>query len=92
VDAQTGQRRWKAGRYGHGQVLLLPEQSLLLVVTEEGQVVLVAANPERHQELGRFQAIQGKTWNHPAIAHGRLYVRNAEEMACCELKQIDTGR
>jgi hypothetical protein len=49
-------------------------------------VILVAADPEGHREIGRFQAIQGKTWNHPAIAHGRLYVRNAEEMACFELK------
>jgi hypothetical protein len=48
-------------------------------------VVLVAASPDSHQELARFQAINGKTWNHPAIAHNRLYVRNAEEMACFEL-------
>jgi outer membrane protein assembly factor BamB len=97
VDVQTGQRRWKAGRYGHGQVLLLADQGLLLVVSEGGQgkdaeVILVAANPEKHQELGRFQAIKGKTWNHPVIAHGRLYVRNAEEMACYELKPLTGGK
>jgi outer membrane protein assembly factor BamB len=87
VDAKTGKRRWKEGRYGHGQVLLLTDQPLLLVTAESGEAVLVAANPERHEELGRFQAINGKTWNHPVIAHGRLYVRNAEEMACYELAQ-----
>jgi hypothetical protein len=85
IDIQTGRRNWKEGRYGSGQVLLLGDQQLLVVVTDEGEVVLVAANPREHQELGRFQAIQGKTWNHPAIAHDRLYLRNAEEIACYEL-------
>ncbi len=74
VEAATGKRRWKAGRYGHGQVLLLADQKLLVVVTETGEVVLVSANPAKHAELGRFQAVAGKTWNHPVVAHGRLYV------------------
>jgi outer membrane protein assembly factor BamB len=85
VDLETGNRRWKKGRYGHGQVLLLVEQKLLLVTGENGEVVLLAANPRRHEELGRFQAIDGKTWNHPALVDGRLFVRNAEEMACYDL-------
>jgi outer membrane protein assembly factor BamB len=85
VDAQTGQRRWKDGRYGHGQVLLLAEPALLLVLSEQGEAILLKANPNAHEEVGRFKAIEGKTWNHPAIAGGRLYVRNAEEMACYRL-------
>jgi len=86
VDLQTGKRCWKEGRYGSGQVLLLGDQPLLVVVTDEGEVVLVAANPNEHQELGRFRAVEGKTWNHPVIAHGRLYVRNAQEIACYDLR------
>jgi outer membrane protein assembly factor BamB len=86
VDLETGKRRWKEGRYGSGQVLLLGDQPLLVVVTEEGQIVLVEANPEEHHELGRFQAVTGKTWNHPVVAHGHLYIRNAEEIACFELR------
>jgi outer membrane protein assembly factor BamB len=85
LDLKTGKRRWKDGRYGNGQVLLLADQPLLLVAAEKGEVVLLAANPDRHEELGRFQAIKGKTWNHPVIAGGRLYVRNAEEIACFDL-------
>lgn len=85
IDLATGERRWKDGRYGSGQVLLLGDQPLLVVVTDEGEVVLVAANPDEHQELGRFRAIKGKTWALPVIAHGRLYVRNAREIACYEL-------
>jgi outer membrane protein assembly factor BamB len=86
LDLQMGKRRWKEGRYGSGQVLLLRDQPLLVVVTDEGEVVLVAADPNGHRELGRFQAVKGKTWSHPAIAHGRLYVRNAQEIACYELR------
>jgi outer membrane protein assembly factor BamB len=85
LDLRTGKRRWKEGRYDHGQVLLLADQPLLLVLAEDGEAVLVAANPESHEELARFQALNGKTWNHPVIAGGRLYVRNAAEIACYEL-------
>jgi outer membrane protein assembly factor BamB len=88
VDLETGKRRWKGGRYGAGQVLLLADQGVLVVITEKGEAVLVAANPNEHEELGKFQAIEGKTWNHPTIVDHRLYVRNAEEMACYELKPL----
>jgi outer membrane protein assembly factor BamB len=85
VGLNDGKRRWRKGRYGTGQVLLLVDQSLLLIMCDNGEVALVAAKPDAHQELGRFQAIEGKTWNHPVIAKGRLYVRNGEEIACYEL-------
>jgi hypothetical protein len=85
-DLETQKRRWKQGRYGYGQAMLLADQHLLLVLAESGEVVLLSANPDRLDELGRFQAIEGKTWNHPAFARGRLYVRNAEEMACFDLR------
>jgi outer membrane protein assembly factor BamB len=80
IDAKTGELKWKGGRYGFGQVLLAG--GYLVVTTEQGEVVLVRATPEGHQELARFPAIEGKTWNIPAIDHGMLLVRNATEMAC----------
>ncbi|HVX10796.1 MAG TPA: PQQ-binding-like beta-propeller repeat protein [Pirellulales bacterium] len=85
LDAQSGKRRWKGGRYGHGQVLLLSDPRLLLVTAESGEIVLLSATPEKHTELVKFQAIEGKTWNHPAIAHGCLYLRNDQEIACYRL-------
>ena len=89
IDLATGSRCWKGGRYGHGQVLLLADQPLLVVLGETGEAVLLAARPDKHEEIGRFQAIEGKTWNHPVIAHGRLFVRNDVEMACYQLKLLD---
>lgn len=84
IDARTGKPVWSGDRCG-GQVLLLPDMDMLLVLTEEGEVVLMPASPEKPRETGRFKALSGKTWNHPVVAHGKLFVRNAEEAACFEL-------
>ena len=80
IDAQTGELKWKGGRYGFGEVALASGH--LIVTTESGEVALVRAMPDRFEELSRFQAISGKTWNHPAFADGYLLVRNETEMAC----------
>lgn len=84
VDVMTGERHWKAGRYGHGQVLLASGH--LLVLTEDGDLVLVRATPERHDEVSRVSSLRGKTWNVPALADGRLFVRNTTEMAAYDLR------
>jgi outer membrane protein assembly factor BamB len=83
IDAKTGELKWKGGRYGYGQLLLAG--GYLVVVTEQGDVVLVRATPEGHRELARFPAVEGRTWNIPAIDNGLLLVRNASEMACFRL-------
>jgi outer membrane protein assembly factor BamB len=89
IDLATGKRRWKEGRYGYGQVLLLPDQKLLIVIAEDGNLILLRADPARSEELGRVtEAIKGKTWNHPVLAHGRLYIRNYEEMVCYEVGEV----
>ncbi|MGD1092061.1 MAG: PQQ-binding-like beta-propeller repeat protein [Bryobacteraceae bacterium] len=83
MDAKTGELKWKGGRYGFGQLLLA--DGYLVVLTEQGDLVLVRATPEGHQELARFSAIEGRTWNIPAIDNGLLLVRNSNEMACFRL-------
>lgn len=80
IDAATGELRWKGGRYGYGQLLLASGH--LIISSETGDVALVKASPEKYQEIARFPAIEGKTWNVPTIADGRLIVRNSTEMAC----------
>jgi len=85
IDLKSGKRTWKGGRYGKGQVLLLADSSLLLVASESGEVVLLKADPSKRQELAKFQALEGKTWNHPVLIGDRLYIRNAQEAACYRL-------
>ncbi|HUR47434.1 MAG TPA: PQQ-binding-like beta-propeller repeat protein [Candidatus Saccharimonadales bacterium] len=83
LNAETGSREWKEGRYGYGQLLLASDR--LVILSGSGELALVAARSDRHLELARFSAIQGKTWNHPAINDGRILLRNSREMACFDL-------
>jgi hypothetical protein len=89
-DLANGERAWKKGRLGHGQVLLLPNQDSLVMSTDTGEMVLVSVNPKGYDELGRFQAVEGKTWNGPVIAGDRLFLRSGEEMAAYTLEPKDS--
>jgi outer membrane protein assembly factor BamB len=84
LDVETGELMWKGGRYGHGQLLLASGH--LIVLTEDGDLALVRATPARHDERVRFSVLEGKTWNHPAMANGRLLVRNVAGMAAFDLR------
>ncbi|NIR51559.1 PQQ-binding-like beta-propeller repeat protein [candidate division KSB1 bacterium] len=86
LDVSNGKRTWKRGRYGHGQLILV--NNLLIIQAESGEVALVEANPDAFKELARFQAIEGKTWNNPALSGPYLLVRNSQEAACYELPVI----
>lgn len=85
LNAEKGERTWKGKRYGHGQTLLTGD--LIVVLAENGKLVLVEATPEAFRELASIQAIEGRTWNYPALARGRVYVRNDIEMAAYALKR-----
>jgi len=89
LEPETGERRWKRGRYGHGQLLLVGD--LLLLQAEDGAVVLIDPQPEALVELGRFEAVGGRAWATPALAGDRLIVRGEAEVACFRLPTAPPG-
>jgi len=85
IDLKTGERKWKGGRYGKGQAVLLENSGLLLIAAEDGQLALVLADPNGFTEVASIKALEGKTWNHPVLIGDRLYLRNAQEAAAYKL-------
>lgn len=86
VDLKDGAIKWDIGtKFGHGQIVLLKEQGLIIVQAVDGKVHLLKATPQEPTELGKFTAVPGKTWNHPVVHKNRLYVRNGQWAAAYDL-------
>ena len=81
IDLNNGKKTWRAPQHGYGQIVLLPDQDLLLELSEKGELVLIKASPDQFSELARFKVLEGKTWNHPVLVGDVVLVRNDHEMA-----------
>ncbi|MCI0414118.1 PQQ-like beta-propeller repeat protein [bacterium] len=83
IEVNTGKEKWKQSGFGKGSLILA--EGNLIVLGERGQLALVEATPSAYKEKSRIQAIEGKTWTSPALANGKLYLRNEKEMFCMDL-------
>jgi outer membrane protein assembly factor BamB len=85
LDAGTGVRKWQGNDYGFGQAVLLKTSAQILIVAENGDVVLVPATPQRFSEIARLPVLNDKTWNHPIVVGNRLFLRNGKTAVCLQL-------
>src|SRR5262245_61139548 len=92
IDLADGTRKWKGGRFGAGQLVLLADQDLMLLISEDGELALVSATPDGFEELGRAPALDGKTWNHLVLVGNTVLVRNDREMAAFRLASVSASR
>lgn len=87
LDPINDKKMWKRGRYGHGQVLLVDGN--LLIISEKGDLVLVEANPEKFNEIASIPVLKksAKVWNPHTLVNGIVYVRDHVEMAAYDLRK-----
>lgn len=84
VNLKTGERVWQEKRFGKGN--LICAEGKLFVSTMKGELVIVAANPEKFEERGRTTLL-GPTRQAPALSNGRLYLRDDEEIVCVDVRK-----
>ncbi len=85
ASAKTGELKWAQPGFGRENSSTICIGDKLLALTDDGELVLISATPEKYIELGRAQ-VCGKNWNFPACADGKIYVRDSHELACYDLK------
>jgi outer membrane protein assembly factor BamB len=90
LSVATGEPAWAFRGLGKGS-LLVADGDLLIVLSDTGTLLLVKADPGAYTELARFQAMEGKAWTAPALANGRLYLRDHDEIVALELKAPGAG-
>jgi outer membrane protein assembly factor BamB len=83
VALATGEEKWSQPGFGVGQVLLVDGH--LLVQDDDGALVLVKPDPQRYIQIARYQALNSKSWNGPAISNGRIYARSTKEGVCLDM-------
>jgi outer membrane protein assembly factor BamB len=85
LSVQSGEETWAYRGLGKGS-LLVADRNLLVVLSDRGSLLLVEATPTAYTELARFQAMEGKAWTSPALANGRLYLRDEDEILALDMK------
>ena len=88
-NAVDGERCWAKRGFGKGS--LVAADGLLFVLSDAGLLALVRASPEGYEELGRLQAMEGRSWTAPSIANGRLYVRDFDEIVSLDIRGDKAG-
>lgn len=84
IDVTTGEEKWSKPGFGQGQVILVDGN--LMVVSDQGELVLIQPSPEAYHELARCHPIAGKCWTDPAVANGKIYLRSQTGAVCLDAR------
>jgi outer membrane protein assembly factor BamB len=85
VEWKSGKVRWTREGFGCGAAVLADGH--LIILTEDGDLVLVEATPEAYREKARARVLDGTCRAHPALADGRLYGHDGRTLVCWNLKR-----
>lgn len=83
IEANTGEEKWKSRGFGMGTVILADGHLILL--SDRGKIGLAEATPAGYIEKASAKVLSGRCWTVPALANGKLYVRNLEEIVCLDM-------
>jgi outer membrane protein assembly factor BamB len=84
LDAETGTEKWKTRGYGKGALIVADGH--LVILGEQGNLGLAAATPAGFVEKANTQVFRSKCWTAPALADGRLYLRDESEIVCLNVQ------
>lgn len=90
VEVATGKVKWDKPGFGPGHVILAGDK--VVALSDAGELVVIAANPEKYTELSRATVLEGKCWTTPSLSGGRLYVRSTKEAACLDVSPQRASR
>jgi outer membrane protein assembly factor BamB len=86
MDLRTGRVRWSQRGFEKGSLLRVDDH--LVVLGGTGQLALLKASPQESKPLARAKPLQGarECWTMPALAGGRLFLRDHKEVVCLDLR------
>ncbi len=85
VELKTGKVRWSEDRFGAGTITLADRR--LLVLRENGELVIAPASPDGFKPVARAQILPNGVRAYPALADGRLYARSKNTLVCVDLRK-----
>ena len=81
MEFETGEVKWKHAGLGCGALIIADGH--LLILSDQGDLVLAPATPDGFDEAARSRLLDGRCWTAPILVNGRVYARNADGKAVC---------
>jgi outer membrane protein assembly factor BamB len=85
MEFRTGKVVWREKGFRKGSLLIADGH--LIILGETGQLALAEATPAAYREKASFRVSRNKCWTMPALADGRLYVRDEEHILCLDVRK-----